>query len=169
MHTSLLHCFYHNFCEFHYSDVKMGAMASQITSVSIVYSTVYSGADQRKHQSSASLAFVRGIHRWLVNSPHNMHKGPVTRNMFPFDDVIMYWGLFTHIFKFCFTGIIMLYKHHNASVLYPTMHHFVTEMCPFLLQNGTLCDISMMHCGTLEMMQSYNCLKVKMALSKIYQ
>ena len=44
------------------------------------------GADQRKHQSSASLALVRGIHRWPVNSPH---KGPVTRKMFPFDDVIM--------------------------------------------------------------------------------
>ena len=41
----------------------MGAIASQITSFRIVYSTVYSGADQRKHQSSASLAFVRGIHR----------------------------------------------------------------------------------------------------------
>ena len=57
-----------------------------ITSITIVYLTVYSGADQRKHQSSASLAFVRGIHRWPVNSPH---KGPVTRKMFPFDDVIM--------------------------------------------------------------------------------
>ena len=64
----------------------MGTMASQITSLTIVYSTVYSGADQRKHQSSASLAFVRGIHRWPVNSPH---KWPVTRKMFPFDDVIM--------------------------------------------------------------------------------
>ena len=53
----------------HNSDVIMGAMESQITSVTIVYSTVYSGADQRKHQSSASLAFVRGIHRWPVNSP----------------------------------------------------------------------------------------------------
>ena len=69
-----------------YSDIIMGAMASQLTSLAIVYSTVYSGADQRKHQSSASLAFVRGIHRWPVNSPH---KGPVTRKMFPFDDVIM--------------------------------------------------------------------------------
>ena len=47
---------------------------------------VYSGANQRKHQSSASLAFARGIHRWPVNSPH---KGPVTRKIFPFDDVIM--------------------------------------------------------------------------------
>ena len=70
----------------HYSDVIMGAMASQITSLTIVYSTVYSGADQRKLQSSASLTFVRKIHRWPVNSPH---KWPVTRNMFPFDDVIM--------------------------------------------------------------------------------
>ena len=71
----------------HYSDVIMGAMASQITSLTIVCSTIYSGADQRKHQSSASLAFVRWIHRWPVNSPH---KWPVTRKMFPFDDVIIF-------------------------------------------------------------------------------
>ena len=64
----------------------MGAMASQITSLTIVYSIVYSGADQRKHQSFGSLVFVRGIHRWSMNSPQ---KGPVTRKMFPFDDVIM--------------------------------------------------------------------------------
>ena len=70
----------------------MGTMASQITSLTIVYSTVYSGADQRKHQSSASLAFVWGIRRGPVNSPH---KWPVTRKMFPFDDVIMF-ARFTH-------------------------------------------------------------------------
>ena len=70
----------------HYRDVIMNTMASQITNLEIVYSTVYSGAYQRKHQSSASLAFVRGIHRWPVNSSH---KWPVTRKMFPFDDVIM--------------------------------------------------------------------------------
>ena len=64
----------------------MGAMVSQITSVTIVYSAVYSGADQRKHENPASLAFVRGIHRGPVISPH---KGPITRKMFPFDDVIM--------------------------------------------------------------------------------
>ena len=64
----------------------MDAKASQITSLMIVYSTVYSDAYQRKHQCSASLAFVRGIHRWPVNSPH---KWPVTRKMFPFDDVMM--------------------------------------------------------------------------------
>ena len=70
----------------HYSDVIMGTMASQITSLTIDYSTVYSSADQRKHQRSASLVFVRGIHRGPVNSPH---KWPVTPKMFPFDDVIM--------------------------------------------------------------------------------
>ena len=66
----------------HYDDVIMGTMAPQITSLTIVYSTVYSDADQRKYQSSASLAFV-----WRpVNSPR---KWPVTRKMIPFDDVIM--------------------------------------------------------------------------------
>ena len=70
----------------HYDDIIMGMMASQITSLMIVYSNVYSGIDQRKHQSSASLAFVWGIHRGLVNSPH---KWPVMRKMFPFDDIIM--------------------------------------------------------------------------------
>ena len=64
----------------------MSAMASQITSLTIVYSTVYSGVDQRTLQSSASLAFVWGIHRWPVNSPQ---KRPLTRKMFQFDDVIM--------------------------------------------------------------------------------
>ena len=47
----------------HYTDVIMTTMVSQITSLTVVYSTVYSDADQRKHQSSASLAFVWGIHR----------------------------------------------------------------------------------------------------------
>ena len=70
----------------HYNDVIMSTIAFQITSLTIVYSAAYSGADQRWHQSSASLAFVWGIHRWPVNSPH---KRPVTRKMFPFDDVIM--------------------------------------------------------------------------------
>ena len=71
----------------HYDDVIMDSIASQITSLTIVYLTVHSGTDQRKHQSSASLAFVWEIHRWPVNFPH---KWPVTRKMFPFDDVIMW-------------------------------------------------------------------------------
>ena len=71
----------------HYNDVIMGAIVSQNTSLTIVFSTVYSDADQRKHQSSASLAFVRGIHRGPANSSH---KRQVTLRKFLFDDVIMY-------------------------------------------------------------------------------
>ena len=59
----------------HYDDVIMTILASQITSLTVVYSIVYSGVNQRKHQSSASLAFVREIHRGPVNFPH---KWPVT-------------------------------------------------------------------------------------------
>ena len=73
------------FC--HYNDIIMGTMVSQITSLAIVYSTVYSGTDERKHQSSASRAFVGVIHQWPVNSPH---KGRVTWKMLPFDVVIMW-------------------------------------------------------------------------------
>ena len=69
----------------HYNDVIMSAMASQITSLTIVYSNFYLVTDQRKHWSPASLAFVRGIHRGPVNSPQ---KVPETRKTFPFDDVI---------------------------------------------------------------------------------
>ena len=68
-----------------YNDIIMTTMASQITSLAVVYSTVYSDADQRKHQSSASLALC-GNSPGPVNSPH---KGPVTRKKFPFDDVII--------------------------------------------------------------------------------
>ena len=64
----------------------MGGIASQITSLMIVYSTVYSDADQRKDKSSTSLTFVWGIHRGRVNSPH---KWPVKQKMLSFDDVIM--------------------------------------------------------------------------------
>ena len=71
----------------HYNDVIVITMASPITSLTIVYSIVYSDADQRKHQISVSLALVRGIHQGPVNSSH---KWPVTRKMFPFDDVIMW-------------------------------------------------------------------------------
>ena len=67
----------------------MSAMPSQITGVPIVYSTVCSGVDQRKHQSSVSPVFVRGIHRWPMDSPH---KGSVTRKMFLFDYVFVMCG-----------------------------------------------------------------------------
>ena len=110
-------------------------MASQITSLTVVYSTVYSGVYQRKHQSSASLAFVWGIHRGPVNSPQ---KWPVTRKMFPFDDVIMkrgkndkqfnvfvietltvphYWTVAIYLSD----AIIKLY--HWADIFWPSYHH----------------------------------------------
>ena len=93
----------------------MSAMVSQITGVSIVYSTGCSGPDQRKHPSSASLAFVRGIHRETVDSPH---KGPVMRKMCPFNDVILLNC--THFYFEC-TGIPrqynMQYKNHEGNCI----------------------------------------------------
>ena len=94
--------------EIHYNDVIKGAMASQITNRAIVYSTVHTGAYPRKHQSSASLAFVRGLPRGPVNSPH---KWPVTRKMIQFDDVIMNWQ--------CNNEFMCLYyrNHRNLGVI----------------------------------------------------
>ena len=65
--------------EYYYDDVIMTTLASQITSLTVVYSTVHSDADQRKHQSSASLAFVWGIHRdrWIPRT-----KGQFRGNCF---------------------------------------------------------------------------------------
>ena len=90
-----------------YNYVIMSAMASQITGVSMVCSNVYSGGDQRKQQSSASLAFVRGIHRSPVNSPH---KGPVTRKVLPFDDVIMYEKATVNLYASIVTVIGSMHK-----------------------------------------------------------
>ena len=98
----------------HYSDIIMGTMVSQITSLTIVYSTVYSGTYQRKHQSSVSLAFVRGIHWSPVNS---LHKSPVTRKMFPFDDIIMVYGAVGRIMGPDSTSIVLffVFLHGNHS------------------------------------------------------
>ena len=72
----------------------------------IVYSTACSDVDQRKHQSSTSLAFARGIHQWPVES---LHKGPVTWKRFPFDDVIMIsvwvYGYVNHIYPYVPTSL----------------------------------------------------------------
>ena len=102
----------------------MGSIPSQITSLTIVYSAVYSGADQRKHQSSASLAFVWEIHRGPVNSPH---KGSVTRKMIPFDDVIMLlWFARDH---FC---------HVNQRFLQLDLHNWQSHLCPRVKEAGGL-------------------------------
>ena len=91
-------------------------MASQITGVFIVCSTV--GSDQRKRQSSASLAFVRGIHRWSVNSPY---KRPVTRKMFPFDD------------------IIMVFKHYDLTLGFLRTVSKTIELIGFFWRHGCCC------------------------------
>ena len=112
----------------------MGTIASQITSLTIVYSTVYSDADQRKHQSSASLAFVRGIHRSPVNSPH---KWPVTRKMFPFDDVIMkatshYWipRRPKHVILRGVAMALLFHKPWNLMSLWHISFRFLDHMTP---------------------------------------
>ena len=69
----------------------MCAMASQITSLTIVYSTVYSGADQSKHQSSAPLAFVWGIHRGAGEFPAQMARNA--------ENVSIWWR--HHVFAKC--------------------------------------------------------------------
>ena len=92
----------HHAChEIHYIDVIRSAIASQITSLPILYPPVYSGADQRKHQSSASLAFVWGIHRWPVNTPH---KGPVTRKCF-----YLRTSSYMHKFLLCYVLVWLYY------------------------------------------------------------
>ena len=108
---------------YHYSDVKMGPM------VPIVYLTVDSGADQRKHQNSASLAFVRGIHRWPVNSPH---KWPVTRKKFPFDDVII---LEAHTTVFSHADLRFQHTKHITS------HNTCTSSC-----HAYSCDVKYFLC-----------------------
>ena len=109
----------------HYCDAIMGVMAFQITSLAIVYSTVYSDVDQRKHQRSASLAFVQGIHRWPVNSPH---KWPVWRKMFPFDDVIM-MRFHSSLRQGVFTTLDELFKRVFVVFHIRDMESFLSNMC----------------------------------------
>ena len=106
----------------------MGMMAYQITSLALVYSTVYSGADQRKHQSSASLALVQGIHRWPVNSPH---KWPVTPEIFPFDDIIMY------CLQVRFRGF-----HWSPVIIVPeAVHRWASAVVTFLVPCHEVCNL----------------------------
>ena len=114
----------HIFTLAHCCDVIMGAVVSQIISVTIVYSTIHSGADQRKHQSSASLTFVRGIPRWPVNSPS---KWPVMRKMFPFDDVIMWRDV-----VLCMGMNIRV---ENFHYVIHSQHYLTLQMGPYLKFN----------------------------------
>ena len=110
-----------------YDDVIIGAIASQITSLTIFYSTDYSGTDQSKHQSSASLAFVWGIHRGPVNSPH---KWPVTRKIFPFDDVIMLLALCEGIHA---SPVISPHEGHVMGTYYGVIRH---QCCSTEISSG---------------------------------
>ena len=85
----------------HYSDVIMSAMASQITEVLMVCSAVCSGADQRKHQSSASPVLVRGFLRWPVNSPH--------KRVSKAENVSIWWRHHGH----CITYYAISIAHHS--------------------------------------------------------
>ena len=108
----------------------MSAIASQITSLTIVCSTDYSDADQRKHQSSASLAFVRGIHRWPMNSPH---KGSVTRRMFPFDDVTMlciHWTLQKYLLLTKFSSTFNEFSAWVSNHIHVKVCGVITHPCP---------------------------------------
>ena len=163
----------------HYDDVTMSLMASQITSLTIVYSTVYSGEDQRKHQSSASLAFVRGIHRGPVNSPH---KWPVTRKMFPFDDVIMGTGntvlsdTTIKVLAVTLDNRLKFDKHVSSLCMKASrqinalkrISNYLDENCrilifkSFISSNFSYCPVSWMFCGKtnldkLEKLQKGHC------------
>ena len=118
-----------------------------------VYSIGYYRADQRKHQSPASLAFVRGIHRWPVNSPH---KWPVTRRIFPFDDVIMIrpYCILTK-FKFCneiymwyffkywhfYPGNRMQFDTKNHRLDFHTIYRKMIS-CIYLIHPPSLCNLN---------------------------
>ena len=104
---------------YHYSDVMMSEMAPQITAIWIVCLTVCSGADHRKCQSTASLAFVGGIHWWPVDSPH---KGPVMQTMFPFSSQCpSLFMVCLCLARLCFST----YWYHK--------HHHIVTICSKLL------------------------------------
>ena len=162
----------------------MGAIVSQITSLTIVFSTVYLDTDQRKHQRSASLAFGRKIHRRPVNSPH---EWPVTRKMFPFDDVIMimnqsprqcratYWQsddnngsiMFKITALYSTIGYDETSERRSTKFTNPRMH--MPHIPQYTIQNrnvhisvlnGALCDMGQEHSGICELGLYHNhCVK----------
>ena len=127
----------------HYNDVIMTTMASQITSLTVVYSTVYSDADQRKHQSSASLAFVRGNHqdRWIPRT-----KGQLRGKCF--HSMTSSWDFAWRLYQVYYIG--QPHQSHNAPVPHPIIQHFGTEMCIFLFESDALWDMGQLHSGIYE-------------------
>ena len=123
----------------------MSAMTSQITDISIVCSTVCSGADQGNHQSSVLLAIVGWIHRWPVNSPH---KRQATRIMLPFDDVIM--------ISFNTTVPIPPASQHMASVSFNSSAMAILETNGIYNASNVLYDTLVMHMICLVLMQVWS-------------
>ena len=128
----------------------MSANVSQITSISTVWSAVCSGAYQRRHQSSAWLNFMRGIHRSPVDSPYN---GPVTRKMLPFDDVIRvleqahYWlrqWLVGYSKPSCFLKkavvlpILLNFETKWDSIQHNAFQNVIVKMCAILFRHRYL-------------------------------
>ena len=114
----------------HYSDVIMSAMTCQITRVSILCSTVCSGADKTKHQGSATLPFVRGNHQSPVASPH---KGSATPKMFPFDDVIMTAMSISHDeliprIPFRMLSIVLIFTWRDLFIYFSQLHRSIPSI-----------------------------------------
>ena len=114
----------------HYSDVIMSAMTCQITRVSILCSTVCSGADKTKHQGSATLAFVRVNHQSPVASPH---KGSATPKMFPFDDVIMTAMSISHDeliprIPFRMLSIVLIFTWRDLFIYFSQLHRSIPSI-----------------------------------------
>ena len=123
----------------------MSPMASRITCFSVVYPTFCSGTDQRKHESSASLAFVRGIHRWPVNSPN---KERATRKVFPFDDAIMYLirpchrlSMMTAMHHFSVCSSTCKHVHMSARMSYVPRHQIQSGIFGYDSKNITTLSI----------------------------
>ena len=120
---------YTSFRIMHYNAVIMGAMVSQITSLTIVYSTIYSRCWSKKTSKLRVPGFVRRIHRSPVNSPH---KGPVTQKMFPFDDVIMYTRLLIVFYFICSIVYHLSSRHADGSDLPSDLLHSLLGPSRFL-------------------------------------
>ena len=157
-------------CVCHYSNIIMSAIASQITSVLIVCSTNCSAADQRKHGSSASLAFVRQNHRWPVDSPHkrpatgkNFHLMtssckciPITSDGIAMGDYLLCetWAQFAYGAILYHRNMNVIWRHRSSMTLVRVMACCLTAIAHYLNQ---CCLIN-------ETIQSYWCIFVRNAL-----
>ena len=120
---------WHDIVSVQYSDVIISVMASLITGVSLFTQPFVQAQMKKKHQSPASLVFVRAIQRWPVNYPH---KGPATRKMFPFDEEHVFEWITTRYFfgdwscTRCIMNQISNLDHRLLSITFP---YFILMWC----------------------------------------